>query len=107
MFTQAGIGSWVAKRHLEKWVFDLPLFTKENCFAFANNLCSSLDINLDTGIDGVPQEGMDDWLEERFGGVIGYITELFLEISNGKKVSQYISSLVGKVNDIISHTAER
>jgi hypothetical protein len=103
----AGIGSWVAKRHLKKWVFDLPLFTKEECSEFANNLCSSLKINLKAGICGVPQEGMADWLEERFGGVIGYITELFLEISNGKKVSQYISSLVGRVNDIISHTAER
>eukprot|EP00475_Leptophrys_vorax_P016989 TRINITY_DN2349_c0_g1_i4.p1 TRINITY_DN2349_c0_g1~~TRINITY_DN2349_c0_g1_i4.p1 ORF type:complete len:645 (+),score=153.34 TRINITY_DN2349_c0_g1_i4:80-2014(+) len=103
----AGIGSWVAKKHLEKLVFDLPLFTKEECFEFANNLCNSLDINLATGIDGVPLEGIDDWLEERFGGVVGYIAEMFLEISKGSSVSQYMSNLDERVNEIISNSAER
>ena len=42
----ADIASWVAKKHLEKLVFDLPLFNKEEGFGFANNLCSSLVINL-------------------------------------------------------------
>jgi hypothetical protein len=79
----AGIGSWVAKRHLEKLVFDLPLFTKAECFEFAN-LCNPLGINLENAIDGAPFEGIDDWLEERFGGVVGYIAEMFLEILKGE-----------------------
>jgi hypothetical protein len=86
----AGIGSWVANRHLEKLVFDLPLFTKVECFEFANNLSNSLGINLETRIDGVPFEGIDNWLEERFGGVVGYIAEMVLEISKGNSVSQYV-----------------
>ena len=73
----AGIASWVAKKHLEKLVFDLPLFNKEEGFGFANNLCSSLVINLQNGIDGFPFEGMHDCLEERFRVLVGYIVELF------------------------------
>eukprot|EP00475_Leptophrys_vorax_P032263 TRINITY_DN49633_c1_g1_i1.p1 TRINITY_DN49633_c1_g1~~TRINITY_DN49633_c1_g1_i1.p1 ORF type:complete len:117 (+),score=31.90 TRINITY_DN49633_c1_g1_i1:72-422(+) len=70
-------------------LFDLPLFIKEESFDFADNLCRSLGINLETGIDGVPLEEVDDWLVERFGGVVGYVAELFLEIS---KVVQYHST---------------
>jgi len=103
----AGIGSWVAKKHLEKLVFDLPLFTKEECFDFVNNLCNSLGINLASGIDGVPLEGIGDWFEERFGGVVGYIAEMFLEISNGKLVSQYMCDLEDRVNKVISKVSER
>ena len=101
----AGIGSWVAKRHLEMFVFDLPLFSKEECADFANKLCNSLGINLEHGIDGVPPAGIDDWLEERFGGVVGYIAEMFLEISKGNLVSQYMSSLSNRISAIISNTA--
>ena len=34
----AGIGSWVAKKHLAKFVFDLPLFSKDESFKFAFDL---------------------------------------------------------------------
>jgi hypothetical protein len=60
----AGIGSWVGKKHLEKLVFDLPLFSKEECFDFANNLCNSLHISLETGIDGLQLIGLRSDLEE-------------------------------------------
>jgi len=103
----AGIYSWVSKKHLEKLVFHLPLFTKEECFDFANSICNSLDINLEKGIDGVPPAGVDDWLEERFGGVVGYIAELFLEISKGNLVSQYMSVLSTRMMTVISNSAER
>ena len=103
----AGIGSWVSKKHLEMLVFDLPPFTKEECFDFANSICNSLDINLEKGIDGVPPAGVDDWLEERFGGVVGYIAELFLEISKGNLVSQFMSVLSTRMMTVISNSAER
>ena len=35
----AGIGSWVAKRHLTRYVFDLPLWSKNQCVEFATKLC--------------------------------------------------------------------
>ena len=99
-----GIGSWVAKRHLENLVFDLPLFTKEECFDFANNLCNSLGINLKNAI-GVPPAGVDDWLEERFGGVVGYIAEMCLEISKGNLVSHYLFILSTRMKKVISNSA--
>ena len=102
----AGIGSWVAKRHLEKLVFDLPLFTNDECLGFANRLCSELNVNLEDTI-GVPPDGIDDWLEERFGGVVGYIAEMVLEISRGNTVSQYLSSLEDRMNEIVSNVAKR
>ena len=101
----AGIGSWVAERHLGKLVFDLPRFTQQQCIDLAKNLCESLHIDLETGIDGVPFDGVDDWLEERFGGVVGYITELFLDIAYGKSVSEYLLALSERVNAVISATA--
>ncbi len=70
-------------------------------------LCKSLSINLENGTDGVPPAGVDDWLEEQFGGVIEYIAEMFLEISKVKFVSQYMSSLSGRISMIISNTAVR
>ena len=103
----AGIGSWVAERHLEDLVFDLPCFTQQQCFDIAEKLCNALGINLEDGIDGVPIEGVDDWLEERFGGVVGYITELFLDIAYGKSVSEYLLALSRRVNAVINAAATR
>jgi hypothetical protein len=60
----AGIGTWVAKKHLVQYVFDLPLFAKEDCFQIALDLCYSLNINLSDGIDGIPYVGIEDWLDE-------------------------------------------
>jgi hypothetical protein len=72
---------------------------------FANNLSRLLGIDLEKGIDGVPRAGVDDWLEERFGGVVGYITELLLDISNGYLVSEYMSNLSDRVNSLIVKAA--
>jgi hypothetical protein len=80
---------------------------KGECFDFANNLCNALRISLQTAIGGVPLAGVCAWLEERVGGVVGYIAELFLEISNEGSVSNYISILNRRVNAIISNSAER
>jgi hypothetical protein len=102
----AGIGSWVGKRHLEKFVFDLPLFTKDESLTFATRLCNSLDIDIEDEL-GVPSAGIDDWLEERFGGVVGYIAEMCLEISQGNTVSQYISVLSNRINKLILETAAK
>jgi hypothetical protein len=101
----AGIGSWVSKRHLEKRVFDLPLFTAKECFEFAQKLCSSLGLDLGSRIDGIPLTGVEDWLEERFGGVIGYVTEMLLEISKGNLLSQYMNDLSGRMNKVIGNAA--
>ena len=105
----AGIGSWVAERHLEKLVFDLPRFTAEECFDFAEKLCNALGINLEDGFDGVPIEGVHDCLEERFGGIVGYIAEMFLEVAEGEPnpVSQYFFALSERVNTVITTAAKK
>jgi hypothetical protein len=48
----------------------------------------------------LPPAGVDVWLEERFGGVVGYVAELFLEFSKEGSVSQYISSLDERVHNL-------
>jgi hypothetical protein len=101
----AGIGSWVGKRHLKKLVFDLPLFTNDECLDFASRLCSNLNINLEDAL-GVPSAGIDEWLEERFGGVVGYIAEMLLEISQGNSASQYILELSRRMRKVIQDSAE-
>jgi len=102
----AGIGSWVDERHLEKYVFDLPLFNKTECLTFATKLSSKLGINLEDKI-GIPGAGMDDWLEERFGGVVGCIAEMLLDITKDNTVSQHILALSGRINGTISKVAKR
>ena len=89
----------------ETWQKALPRFSQKQCFDFAENMCESLHIDLERGIDGVPLNGMDDWLEERFGGVVGYIDELFLDIADGNSVSEYLLALSGQVNKVISAAA--
>ena len=91
---------------MKKHVFDLPLFTKDECLTFASRLCSNLKINLEDAL-GVPSDGIDDWLEERFGGVVGYIAEVCLEVAIGNTVSHYIKELSGRVREVIINTAER
>ena len=96
----ADIGSWVFKQHFQKLVFDIPLFTKEESYEFADNLCKSLGIDLADAVD-VRFEGISDWLEERFGGIMGYIAEMSLEIAKGKSVSQYMSDFNTRIGEII------
>jgi hypothetical protein len=101
-----GIDSWVRRRHLEKLVFNLPLFTKDECVHFATRLCTALNINLENAL-AVPSVGIDDCLEEYFGGVFGYIAEMLLEISNGKTASQYMMELSGRMKEVINDSAKR
>jgi hypothetical protein len=103
----AGIGSWVAKRHLDKFIFHLPLFSPDETFDFATKLSSHVDVGLSEGIDGIPHEGLHEWLEERFGGIVGYTTELLFAIADKKPVSDYLMDLNKRVGKIISNTAER
>jgi hypothetical protein len=64
-------------------------------------------MDLNDVIYHIPAEGIGDWLEEHFGGVIGYVTELLLELSKGRSASNYISSLYERVNSIFSNVAEK
>jgi hypothetical protein len=68
----AGIGSWVAKRHLEMYVFDLPLYTKEGCTDFANKLCSTIGISLENGIDTKSSEEAELIAANKDGDMVGW-----------------------------------
>ena len=100
----AGMGTWVGKQHLGREVFDLPLYTNKQCFDFAKKLCSYLEVDLEEEL-AVPMEGVSDWLEENFGGVIGYTAEMLLDVAEGKLVSEYLSALSDRVNTAISKAA--
>ena len=102
----AGIGTWVAKRHLRKYVFDLPLWSKYQCVEFLCKICKYLNIDISKGIGDIPYDALGDWLDEKFGGVIGYICELLFAISEGKKISDYIMDLNSRVDHIIRYTAK-
>lgn len=49
-------------RLLPRFVFDLPL--------------KELGVDLEKGIGGVSQAGIEEWLEETFGGVLGYTADV-------------------------------
>jgi hypothetical protein len=103
----AGIGSWVSQRHLETHLFDLHLFTKEECLALALKLCDALKISLEENIGGVTDEGIADWLEERFGGIAGYVVEMCLEFGNGNSVSNFMSILSERIQKLVNDLAKR
>ncbi len=62
---------------------------------------------MDNGIAGISPAGIEDWFEEHFGGVVGCIAEMFLEMSKGSSISQYMSCLSGRINKVIVSTSER
>jgi hypothetical protein len=88
-----GIGSWVSKRHLEKFTFDLPLFSADATLALAEKLSHCLRVDLTEAIGGTPEEGLRDWLDEKFGGNVGFVTELFFEIRHGHDINHYLSGI--------------
>ena len=100
----AGIGTCVADQHLKERVFDLPIFDRDECRIFAEQLCNALGVTLADSIDGIPPEGIADWLEERFGGVVGYIVEMCLEIAqrDPNSVSQYMLKLSDRIVEVIT-----
>ena len=102
----ARVGSMVYSRHLERLMFDMPRFTQQQCFDFASKLCNYLDINLEDEL-AVPMEGVSDWLEEHFGGLVGYIAETFLDVAEGRPnaVSQNLLILRERVYAIITESA--
>ena len=85
-------------------MLDVPLFTKAECSDFAHIICNSLG-NLENRIGGVPSAGIDDWLEERFGGVIEYKAKMLLDVSTGSYVLQFMSSLSDRIDEIVRTSA--
>ncbi|KAG9399990.1 hypothetical protein AC1031_010961 [Aphanomyces cochlioides] len=99
----AGIAKFVAERHLERQVWDLPLFDLQETANLALRLQDALNIpteviegafglNLDD--DEQKKEKIGEYLDGLFGGVPGYVTELFLALSR-KNVSltSYMTAL--------------
>ena len=100
-----GIARFTSDRHLDKWVWDLPLFTPAKAAVLAVKLHAALQLE---GVDlwdalGVKRspanpaafdlEHLGAALEELFGGVPGYIAELLLELSKGHSLSTYTLEL--------------
>ena len=62
----AGIGIWVAERHLQDFVHDLPLFTSEALYEYALKLVDCLGLCTETLTEflSVPPKGVADCLEQ-------------------------------------------
>ncbi|KAG9399994.1 hypothetical protein AC1031_010914 [Aphanomyces cochlioides] len=112
----AGIAKFVAERHLERQVWDLPLFDLQETANLALRLQDALNIpteviegafglNLDD--DEQKKEKIGEYLDGLFGGVPGYVTELFLALSR-KNVSltSYMTALKSNVHDIVEKAVD-
>ena len=102
----AGIGTFVSTRHIEKFVFDLPLFSRDEGFVLANQIAHALHVNLADAIPGIRDEGIPEWLEERFGGIPGYSSEFLLGVKKGESYSKYALELSERVRIVIRNTAK-
>jgi hypothetical protein len=107
-----GIASLVSNRHLDKWTWDLPLFSPLEAAQLAVKLIAAKqpDNNVDLwdalGIkksedNASANQDLGGALHELFGGVAGYTAELVLELVKGETLSTYVLVLSTRVRDII------
>ena len=111
-----GIARFTSGRHLDKGVWDLPLFSPSEAATLAVKLHAALqlqDVDLwdALGVKKVEAnaaldlENLGATLEELFGGVPGYTAELLVELSKGNPLSAYTLELSGRVRTIIVKAA--
>jgi hypothetical protein len=101
----AGIGTWVNDQHLGKRVFDLPLFSSEATMKFATTLCTHLKVDLCKTVGGIHDSGVSEFLEEKFGGVIGYVAEFCFAVKEQKDVMPYLLELNNRINTLLLKAA--
>ena len=111
-----GIASFIQKRHLEHFVWDLPTFTQNETGTFARKLAKPLDVNLFEAFDipksaGSNSDDAGDFtaveakLQDLFGGIPGYIAELLFGLKKGKSLSDYAYVLNDRIETIIKNVA--
>ena len=112
-----GIASFVDKRHLEKWTWDLPLLTPSVAAEFAVAAlaakgANTVDLWSALGIkkpddNAAAMENLGDQLHELFGGVAGYTAELVLALTKGETLSSFSLQLSARVRSIIVKASEK
>jgi hypothetical protein len=106
----AGMGKWVGDQHLEKSVFDLPPFTKEEGMKFASSLLKSFDktdIEFAEYFGDISVDGIGDCLEEMFGGIPGYVAECILYFSNNRSFTDYGNALKQRIESLIDKASNK
>ncbi|KAG9399991.1 hypothetical protein AC1031_010911 [Aphanomyces cochlioides] len=107
-----GIAKFVTERHLESQVWDLPLFDLQETASLALRLLDALNLpteviegafglNLDLDDEEQKEKKIGEFLDGLFGGVPGYIAELFLAITKNGSLTSYMASLNIRVRGIV------
>jgi hypothetical protein len=104
-----GIGEFVARRHLRPFVWDIPVFDKEQSHTFTLKLAEALNLSLDRLCTefSVQEEGLADFLYEHYGGIVGHIEECLVAFSNGQSFIEVSASLSEQVREVSSKSAAR
>ena len=77
----AGIKCWVASRHLQRYVFVLPLFSKVEGYNYVIRLAGALGKSVQNVADylAVPPERISDTLEEHLAVCLDILLKASLE----------------------------
>jgi hypothetical protein len=122
-----GIATFIQKKHLGHFVWDLPTFAQEQTGTFARKLSESIKVNLFEALD-IPAIKTDDTagssasansadaddnfeavgarLHSMFGGIPGYIAELLFGLKKGQLLSNYAFELNDRICAIINKSAK-
>ena len=98
----AGIGSWVVDRHLQKFVYDLPLFTKGEMLDYAKKTVEGLGHPIEhlSNYLCVTTDGIADCLEQYFGGVPGYISECLIGLAKKASFESFCKELSKRIENL-------
>jgi hypothetical protein len=101
-----GIGTWVSKRDLAKWAFDLPLFNKDEGLLYSKNLLQLINnTSASAAFADFLGEGSEwhigDFLEDWFGGNPGLIAECIHHFVNGSSFVAYIDVLKHRIGYVV------
>ncbi|KAF0704884.1 Aste57867_7224 [Aphanomyces stellatus] len=109
-----GMAQFVAKQHLRKAVWDLPLFDLGETAKLAKDLQAALGIPNQMledalGFNMVEDEqvnlaNLGDVLHGLFGGVPGYTAELFLALYLGLSLDMFLAQLYERIVDAFTKT---
>ena len=74
---------------------------------FASTLCTHLDVEFCETIGGMQDGAVPEFLDEKFGGVIGYVAEFCFAMKAQKDVTPYLQDLDNRIDALIDDIAEK
>lgn len=99
----------LSERHLEEFLWDLPLFDSGRSMQLVRQLASRLGISVGhvARALGVDKARLGERMVELFGGIPGYTADCMRGLTMGRQVSEYATRLVTDIEHMIRKRLDR